>query len=315
MTILQDILNLFSTQFEKACANDLILNELGSTDDSDIIYTAGKFSFAGTSSSDYSFGFNQIDLGRNIKNFIKYIFVFLIIFTILIQTNSAIASEKTNIDKNVIDCLDLKNGYELSYNEYLTKLKNHFDVNDFNNIKEILDKKESLYSTSYKNFSNICKIKNDSYFFFKDFPEIGSGIFIISKDNNIWHEKRVSYESQYISNVFDKKGNQFLLISSNSLIHGLASEEYSIMKIINFEITKLLNRDFDGESGLCGRKSLNIKISTDLKYKIKDENKDGYGDIVFDIKEQNCKTNKIKKYRRIFYATDNGFKEIIKNNK
>lgn len=157
-------------------------------------------------------------------------------------------------------------------------------------------------------------------------------------DNKI--SQRNAYEAYpYEKFIYDKSGNAYLLGLEETARYGESRFNYGIYNVSKFKgnignITQLnaINQDFiilysepdilayggvkNIDTNGCWQSeklpygATGIDVATNYNKALSEDiNNDGYADLVFSSKVENCKTKQISSYRKIFIATEDGFKE------
>jgi hypothetical protein len=218
-----------------------------------------------------------------------------------------------------------------------------------NNSKSILDwLKMDFALQRFQDFDGsgllICRIDNKNNEMVPNFlliqPAAGltNIVHFTILDNKI--SQINAYEAYpYEKYIYDKSGNVYLLTLEETARHGELRFNYGIYNVSNIKgnianITQLndINQDFIitysepdilayggvkniDTSGCWQDEKLpygatGIDVATNYNKVIsEDVDNDGYADLVFSYKVENCKTKQISSHRKIFIATEDGFKE------
>jgi len=196
----------------------------------------------------------------------------IILIMLLVLNISLFASDDTKI-KNFI--------FKPISESKETKLKEYFDINENN-------------SWMYK----YMQISNNKYLYTNDGPAIGAGLYYLNLATK--EDKRLL--PGYGNDIkFLQQKNKTILQFTNKVHFGRRGSGYMEFYIFDinfkngeFSKKKVLDYEYDMESGLCGRAFLGFKFTGKINNYII-ENKGDNIFIKFNVTEQNCTTKSITK--------------------
>ena len=220
-----------------------------------------------------------------------------------------------------------------------------FASNFFKNCDAVLDKPEfqklnEFFSTNDK-FNNtdnplppdMCFRLNNNYFLFTivDTGNLSQGLYFYNEKTDKFGQD----EGKYYPNIAIEKeflgahNKKFVLLSGGMLKHGNLQHWFTILNLTPTKTGKpyihydLIDAVENGDSGMCGEVSQDSrnydkdfipmyvsagKATAISSYKIFNEGT-GAVNIVFDVKEQNCKTMVQKNLKKTFALKDGRFVE------